>query len=214
MKALTFFLFLLPISCSAQGVEVHNCGDGRWTNLPCDKVDTTSPAKKVLTPEEAKNRSQKETILHKIRMKNIEAKRQLEIDFDLTTAEEICQDIQKSVASCRTEVERLEEKLDRRINATALLKQKTEKEKQTTAGQVTTTPQQTGSTTVIIRERVPGFNFGYRHPNELYPNGSGQNQGFGQQIQQNQNVIINQQRGMPVPTASPQSGGSGWRTLP
>jgi hypothetical protein len=203
---------VLPTFCSAQAVEVHQC-DGRWTNLPCDVVTPQQTTRKVLTPDEANARSQKESILHRLRMRNIEANRKYEVSFDISSAEELCHQSTSALEVCRKEVERLDEKLDKKINAAALLKQREEKIARPSA---TLIPSQT---TVIIRDRYPVFRRRYDPYNSngsAYGNGQviqGQVlQGTGQQIQQN--VIIQQPATPPPPPPPPQSSGSSFKNLP
>jgi hypothetical protein len=203
-----FFSLLIPTYCLAQGVEVHDC-NGRWTNLPCDQAAAPANNKKVLTPDEARARSQKETLLHKLRMKSIEADRKYKIDLDMSVVESLCNNVTTSLEICRKESERLEEKLDRKINAAALLKQREEKIEKLKEPAVVQVPQ----TTVIIRERYPYYRprprGGYPYYDGNSPNGYGQQQGGGQQIQQN--VIIQQPSTPPPPPAPPKTSMGGDR---
>ena len=141
--------------------EIHNC-DGRWSNLRCDDKGSTpvkvgtekaSAERKVLSPEQAKARSQKESALHDLRMKNIESKRKLNAEVDLITAEELCEKVTVTLSECEKEIDRLEEKLDKRINANALLKDRNLKERTTVKNSQT----DSGPTTVIIKERIPVY---------------------------------------------------------
>jgi len=204
-----FFLLFLPQFCFSQEGEIHNC-NGRWTNLACDKLSITVGARKVLTPDEAKNRSQKESILHKLRMKSIEANRKYDVNLDITGAENSCNANLSGLEDCRKEAERLDEKLDKKINSAALLKQREAKIKQPAPFQ---TP---GQTTIIIRDRYPVFRRRVPYGSDSTNIGNGQVlQGNGQQIQQN---VFIQQPPAPAPVTPvivpPQRGGSADVVLP
>jgi len=195
---------LIPAWCFAQAVEIHEC-DGRWTNLPCDKLAPLPANKKILTPEEAKARSQKESLLHRLRMKSIEANRKYDVDLDISSAEDLCNNSTTSLEICRREAERLDDKLDKKINTAALLKQKEEKLKEPAVAKV---PNQT---TVIIRERYPVYRRRYGDYGLNTPGNSTGQVIQGQQIQQN--VIIQQPIAPPPPPPTPQSSGSSFRNI-
>lgn len=211
-----FFIYLssilLPALSFAQSPEVHQCS-GRWTNLPCDQVESHQTNRKVLTPEEAKERSSKESILHRLRMKSIEANRKYEIHLDLSLAEELCQSTTTALDVCRKEVERLDDKLDKKINSVALLRQREAKINHPSATQAP------GQTTIIIRDRYPVY---WRRFDPYNTNGSLSGngpviqgeimQGNSQQIQQN--VIIQHPPVSPPVAPTPQSSVGSWQNLP
>jgi len=143
-------------SSEVDAQNVVNC-NGRWTNQPCDGgggVPANTPTKaSVLSPDEARARSLKETLLHNLTMKNLEAKRKFDTDIDLTYSRDLCFNQGKSLEQCRDELEKMEAKLDRKINLAAALKREEEKKKTPETVKETTTQQ----TTIIVRDNYPYY---------------------------------------------------------
>lgn len=167
-RFLSLAFLLVSSTASAETQPLVNC-NGRWTNLPCptSKVEgkiEASSARKVLSPGEAKLRSDKQSVLHRLTMRNIEAREKLGADIDISSADEICLYKSSTLDECRAEVERLGERLDRSISARALLLQE-EKGKQEKERSQDQQPQSSGSqTTIIVTDPYLRWGRRYRRP--------------------------------------------------
>lgn len=105
--------FIFPLLARA---ELYNC-DGKWTNKPCVGKAGTTIAEKPLNKELSANPdlAKKKSIFHELNMKNITAKKNLNIKFSIAEIEEICLARTTSLDLCKIEAEKAERKLDEKI---------------------------------------------------------------------------------------------------
>lgn len=137
----------LTLAAAAFAEEIVLC-NGRWTNQPCDNATALIPAqKRVLSPTEARARSEKESLLHRLTMKSIEAKRSFAVDFDLSGARSLCSASAPSVEECRTEVERLDDRLEQRLKAARKAKEEEDERKRKKGDD--------NQTTVVVGQPIP-----------------------------------------------------------
>lgn len=107
--------FLGPDTAQAQ---IYNCS-GRWTNKPC-----SGEVRRILEEQgndttEAHSsdpgKSEKSSLFHKLTMKAIKARREFNIESDLSDVESLCFTPQTTVSLCREEIDKQEQELDQRI---------------------------------------------------------------------------------------------------
>ncbi len=173
-----FFLLAMAAPAFAEESQLRNC-NGRWTNLPCEEAkagDTIKATRKVLSPTEAKLRSDKQGLFHELTMKNIDAKRKLQVDISIVSAEQLCFDRPSTLDECRAEIERLEDRLDRRVDAATDLREKELAKKEKELEKERKKAEAAAQSTVIVREVIPVYRrdgysgyggypgYGYQYP--------------------------------------------------
>jgi hypothetical protein len=147
MKLLLFAVVAI-VATEAVSEEIVNC-NGRWTNQPCDSVSSSLPVKKrVISPEEARARSEKESLLHRLTMRSIEAKRSYGVELDIGGARAQCTASNQTLEACREEVERLEDRLEKRLKVAKKSKQEEEERKKKSR-------EDNNQTTVVIGQPIP-----------------------------------------------------------
>ena len=115
---LAFILFAAALP-AAGADTIYNC-DGAWTNKPC-----ASPAQ-VLTEEkrtrdpQQKLKSDKNSLLHELRQKAAKAKKIYGAEFDLAQVEDFCAREEATLADCRSRVETMNARIDKRVGELAL----------------------------------------------------------------------------------------------
>jgi len=113
VRTLFVLICLLTSAPAIVHAETFTC-NGVISDRPCDElknVATRSPER----IEEAKIRSQKQSMLHELRTKLIRARKEYGVDLDISQAVDICVDQNKPVEECRIIVADLDDRIEGRI---------------------------------------------------------------------------------------------------
>jgi hypothetical protein len=115
----TITLLILPAIANA---EIFDC-QGRWTNRPCDSEPEKVLKETASKSQDAKDldRSEKESLLHELKMQAIEARRKYNARFDVTAVEKICLKPQTSLRDCKQQVDTLSDRIQERTKTAALI---------------------------------------------------------------------------------------------
>ena len=116
-------LFCIFSEFGVAAPEIYNC-DGVWRNMPCGQA-----APSTRNPEELQKKaylSEKRSLLHGLTMSRLRAKEEYDVDVDIGSARDVCNNSAATLDDCRVEVERLQGVLTER---TAALKLAAEKER-------------------------------------------------------------------------------------
>jgi len=114
--------FLLPITLlpvSLAHAEIYEC-EGKWTNKPCNgsvtkSIEETGSA--VPADENVKAIREKTSLLHDLRMKQIQAREVFGIRFDLTAVENFCLKSPSSVEECARRIDSVGAQLEKQMTA-------------------------------------------------------------------------------------------------
>lgn len=110
-------LGLLVLSLETSAQELNNCA-GVITNRPCNGSITPKP---VTLSNDAQIRSKKSLILHDLTMKSLRAKREHEVDVDISKARDICNNASTAIDECRDAAQALDDRIEDRLTARALV---------------------------------------------------------------------------------------------
>ena len=117
---ITSALFLALALPAVAGADIYNC-NGEWTNKPCRGKPTQvikpgDSASRVLKPEEVREQSEKRSIFHELNMRNITARRELNVRVDITNVERTClHEADKSADQCRAVAQEADAIISQRI---------------------------------------------------------------------------------------------------
>lgn len=111
-------------AASSAGVSLYNC-DGVLRNLPCGEKQTVSRSSDAERQKRA-YLSEKRSLIHNLTMSRLRAKEEYDIDVDIGSARDICNNADSPIEECRAEAERLQGVI---IERTAKLKSAKEKER-------------------------------------------------------------------------------------
>ncbi len=102
---------------SAAYAELYEC-DGKWTNKPCNGDVTRSieeSGSAAPADEATKALREKTSLLHDLRMKEIKAREQYDIQYDISSVEKFCLSQESSIEDCSKRIESARTALDKRI---------------------------------------------------------------------------------------------------
>ena len=161
MRRVMFIFFLL--SCfvvRAASAEVYEC-DGKWTNKPCPGKVTKSIEElgsSAPIDESTKLLRQKTSMLHELRMKNLQARENFDIRYELGAVESFCLKTLTSLEDCDKKVKDADAELDKKISSASLLasqKRSIELQEEANRLQQERNKIEEEKATVVIQERQP-----------------------------------------------------------
>lgn len=123
MKKVICILIAALFLASSAHAEIFNCG-GKWTNKPCEAEPKATLKEKPSqnNEKEVADRSERESLLHELKMQAIEARRKYDVRIDVSAVETLCMKPQSSLSDCKNEVDALSDRIDQRTQSAALIK--------------------------------------------------------------------------------------------
>ena len=127
MRYVALLFFLLPTAAHA---ELYKC-NGTWTNEPCqgEVQNTLQSAPKRTAPTDP-DRSQKDSLLHNLRMMQLKARRNYDVEYDISAVEDFCRKPAVTAADCQEKTEHAEDRIGKRVTTVASLKEEEAKEEE------------------------------------------------------------------------------------
>ncbi len=151
LLALPFLL--TPLSTLA---DLHEC-NGVWTNTPCQGEAQHTLAETTTTPDPLrKELSERDLWLHDLEMRRLRAKREYNIDIDISEARALCQNIKTTAIQCKQTVTEKNVAIDGALSdAERLEQQKKDAEKKATSND---------PATVVVIQNNDGYPTPFRTP--------------------------------------------------
>lgn len=134
--------------------------EGVWQNSPCDNPETSLPYQESNESSEENisnlKKRQVSQLLHSLRMKSLNLKREYQLDYDISPLQQFCEEEETPLSECRNAMMNEQEKIMNHEIKLKEIERKKEKEEEESK-------EDQSATTTINQPQVPLFIPAYRY---------------------------------------------------
>ena len=174
-KKVLLYLALNGLLVGSAHADFVQC-NGVWTNQPCEgSVGATISQTPPPAASEDPSRGAKRSLLHELTMKNIKAREEFEIRYDLKTLEDFCLRKETTVEECQKRISQADSELDKKIlRESRIASERKQRKADEEKAKIAKTQEESNTTQINIIQnrpyyRYPQYNNPYPQP--TYPGG-------------------------------------------